>query len=1245
MLYDPPPCQRIRPGHTTEDIEVALSRYGQANLAAPAQAPSSTPATCQVLVNVTNPGGAAIAVPFSVDVTNPAYLSALSAINWQYNGAVQGGTISGTVTQYFLSLLPSSINTISLGLVVEANTNASSLAPYKVSIAGSPCQVSVAAPAPPPPPSGGAIESSGTTLSTSGGQIVANGQPVAFKGINWFGFDDGNTFLDGLWEGSTQLTQDFATIVYRLQLLGFNAVRLPFSFQYTLNKTPSSQTRTCGQVTPDVVLNSVTAPGATVTSATVVPTQPNPPPQTPGVCSDYVPNDSGLNRLAYTAQFFANNGFYVLLDNQLNLDNTVLTQGTQTWVSYWVELVQACSQDPVTAGRLMIDILNEPDVVSMQWSAQNGVPGYGDLALAAMDALYPVNNNLLFFIEGCGQAALVENWGDGIATDPSVLQEYGISSPRPFFEQVITRPYVAQVVVAPHVYPPSISTATDRYSGAPLWLRLSQSFGYLNKAGYCADSGQCTQFAVVIGETGTAFQDPRDAQCMSDFSSYLNNAGAANDGLHNAIPNVFWWAWNANSGDTGGLVDTDWTSILWNKINWLQTVGLVPWYAYGQAAPSSTPETSANSSSGAGIEDFTATTSTADIESFSPNKYAQAGAGDSFQPKLPSAEASSGVRTESQATSGLTTANGTILGVDGVPVALKGVIWHGFDNGNTMLSGLDMGSTSLSRNFATQVQRIIALGFNTVKVPFSFNDLYGLVPNNYTESCTQLTAQQLQDSLTNPNVTVPPGRTVPNLTDIVTQDPGICNAYLPSSSTIDRFLFVIQFLAGNGLYVILDNDLAFDKTVLDPAQWLMSWATLVSAASTDTATRARLLVDLLDTPDTVGLSWDAANGLPGASDLYIAAMEALYPINPAILFLVEGTAQPQFVVNQGDGFVTSVPLIEATGASNPSTFFRTLLTKPYAQQVIVAPHVLPPSISGNNATGQALFTRLSTSFGYLNYQGFCANIAASYNCKNFPVMIGSFGSALTSPLDVQFMNDLSDYLANAGSGNDGAHRQINSFIWNSWTPDVAVTGGILDVDYASIVWPKINYLASPNLGLLPWYSPPTGNRGRGGYVNSTSSLAPTDICAANVSVTLKDSAAAPIFTPWTLTVENSNYTSVTSSFGLNLTNTGGGKVSGQANDYYNILWPSGTNNVTVNFVVESSFEDLRPTGVSINGIACQAALVAPPPAAAAAVAPSAMAAAGPNAAPAAVATAVESLNGGGGGAPAQAVSGAISPGS
>ncbi len=35
----------------------------------------------------------------------------------------------------------------------------------------------------------------------------------------------------GLWAGYNSLTQDFATVVWRQKLLGFNAVRLPFSFQ------------------------------------------------------------------------------------------------------------------------------------------------------------------------------------------------------------------------------------------------------------------------------------------------------------------------------------------------------------------------------------------------------------------------------------------------------------------------------------------------------------------------------------------------------------------------------------------------------------------------------------------------------------------------------------------------------------------------------------------------------------------------------------------------------------------------------------------------------------------------------------------------------------------------------------------------------------------------------------------------------------------------------------------------------
>jgi hypothetical protein len=52
--------------------------------------------------------------------------------------------------------------------------------------------------------------------------------------------------------GSDSLTMDFATIVYRLQLLGFNAVRLPFSFQNLYDEAPESQVRNCAQVMPHV---------------------------------------------------------------------------------------------------------------------------------------------------------------------------------------------------------------------------------------------------------------------------------------------------------------------------------------------------------------------------------------------------------------------------------------------------------------------------------------------------------------------------------------------------------------------------------------------------------------------------------------------------------------------------------------------------------------------------------------------------------------------------------------------------------------------------------------------------------------------------------------------------------------------------------------------------------------------------------------------------------------------------------
>ena len=49
--------------------------------------------------------------------------------------------------------------------------------------------------------------------------------------------------VDGLWQGPTAMSQDFGTVLYRIQLLGFNAIRLPFSFQASHRPPPTHRAK------------------------------------------------------------------------------------------------------------------------------------------------------------------------------------------------------------------------------------------------------------------------------------------------------------------------------------------------------------------------------------------------------------------------------------------------------------------------------------------------------------------------------------------------------------------------------------------------------------------------------------------------------------------------------------------------------------------------------------------------------------------------------------------------------------------------------------------------------------------------------------------------------------------------------------------------------------------------------------------------------------------------------------------
>ncbi len=59
-------------------------------------------------------------------------------------------------------------------------------------------------------------------------QLIANAEAVSWcPGI-------GQTFFDGLWAGSGTITREYSVVVQRIINMGFNAVRVPFSFPVTL---------------------------------------------------------------------------------------------------------------------------------------------------------------------------------------------------------------------------------------------------------------------------------------------------------------------------------------------------------------------------------------------------------------------------------------------------------------------------------------------------------------------------------------------------------------------------------------------------------------------------------------------------------------------------------------------------------------------------------------------------------------------------------------------------------------------------------------------------------------------------------------------------------------------------------------------------------------------------------------------------------------------------------------------------
>jgi endoglucanase len=391
-------------------------------------------------------------------------------------------------------------------------------------------------------------------LRTNGNKIVdSTGATVRITGINWFGMETDNHTFHGLW---AQVT--WKSMMDHMAQLGYNTIRVPYTGD---SLRPGAQATGINDFTnPDLVGNS------------------------PLQILDKV--------VAYAGQ----KGMRIILDRH----RPTAAGQTALWytpavseasmIADWQMLAQRYAGNTTVIGA---DLFNEPHAEGTDPNGTGACWGCGvparDWRLAAQrigNAVLSVNSNWLIFVEGVScPSGGVPNTFDNIPDDPMECDWWGgnLAKAREFPVQLNT---ANRLVYAPHDYGISVFDRQPWFEDPNFPNNLpavwDHFWGYLHKENIAP---------VMVGEFGSTLANPLDAQWLRSLMSYL---GTGVNGM-----SFTYWAWNPNSGDTGGIVQDDWQTVNQNKQSILQPF-LIPPVGSTPTSPSGSASGSASSSPGTG---------------------------------------------------------------------------------------------------------------------------------------------------------------------------------------------------------------------------------------------------------------------------------------------------------------------------------------------------------------------------------------------------------------------------------------------------------------------------------------------------------------------------------------------------------------------------------------------------------------------------------------------------------------------
>ncbi len=334
---------------------------------------------------------------------------------------------------------------------------------------------------------------------TNGSQILdAYNRPVRIAGINWFGLETPSYSPHGLWNRSYQSMLD------QIKNLGYNTLRLPYSNQlFDQGSRPSGIDYTKN---PD--LQGLT----------------------------------GLQIMDKVIGYASKIGLRIILDqhrpdsgSQSALWYTP-TYPEARWIADWQMLANRYKNNPMVIGA---DLHNEPHAPAC-WGCGDKAVDWRLAAERAGNAILAVNPDWLIFVEG------VSCYGPGGTTNVSECYWWGGN-----LRGVATYPVVLNVpnrlVYSVHDYAATIMphpwfNASNYPNNLPgVW---DSYWGYVYKQGIAP---------VWVSEFGTRLQTDSDKQWLSQLVNYL---GSGAGGV-----NWTFWCWNPDSGDTGGILNDDWSTV------------------------------------------------------------------------------------------------------------------------------------------------------------------------------------------------------------------------------------------------------------------------------------------------------------------------------------------------------------------------------------------------------------------------------------------------------------------------------------------------------------------------------------------------------------------------------------------------------------------------------------------------------------------------------------------------------------